>query len=1308
VPPRHPVTYQRYLNDGSVEVYTRSDGSATYPRRVFLTQVIDPQGNAVSLSYDSQLRLTALTDATGRQTTFSYGLGGSPLLVTAITDPFGRTASLTYDRSGRLSSITDVLGLTSSFTYDSSGLVNSMTTPYGATQFAYGQNSANLYRWLQITDPLGYNEREETLQPAPVAFSDNAVPQGVTTFNAYLNYRDSFHWDKHAYTAAGCTLSGGCSYNDARIRHFFHDASNINVESSVTEALQYPLESRIWYDYPGQSAPYAAGTYDRPSAIGRLLDNGSTQLKQFAYNGFGRITQAVDPVGRTTQFTYAANQVDLLTVAQNTGSGPAAIAQFTWNSKHRPLSYIDAAGQSWHYAYNAVGQLTSVTDPLGETTGYQYDSLGYLATIVNADGVTAASFTRDAFGRVATFTDSQGWTATYGYDAADRVVQITYPDGTADQYTWNNLDLAVFQDRLGRVWSYAHDGDRRLVAVTDPLGNETQFGYWENGRLASLTDPNGNTTSWGIDVEGRPTAKQYADGSSVGYTYENTTSRLKAVTDALGQTKQYAYAADDRVAGISYLNAVNPTPNVAFTWDGYFPRLAAMSDGSGTTQYSYFPPGVLGALRLQQEIGPIGAIAYGYDALGRIATRNVGGAGSETFQYDAIGRLAAHAAGLGQFALSYLGETGQLTQRQLVGGNVATSWLYFPNGLDRRLHVVGNAGLRSYEIATTRENLATIINEQTCCVLLRRWDFGYDNANRLLSANASDAAAPYGYTLDPAGNITLFQSPIAANKTASYNNLNELTNLAGQPFAYDANGNLASDGQRNYSWDAENRLAVISYAAQPGKQTSFAYDGLGRRAAITTTVSGSAATTWYQWCGSRLCQAVNPNGAVARSYYDEGELVAASATQLYYGPNRLGSVRDVAVGGSSAAPQAYDYDPYGNPLQTIASGPLTDFRYAGMFYHADSGLYLTQYRAYDPRTARWLSRDPLPDRVALTNIRFGGPRQNLLPGLLLIGVNLYSYVLGNPANSTDLLGLLPNLGLPPGSLAGDPTDCPPGRGADEGGGDNQGVGGQGGASDPEGDANDLGLGGDQTGSSGDGGGSTPTVLRGGIVRSTKSRQVLVSGLLWKELRPPDGRGLGPLMTNPIKLRALFEEASRPEKFKDVHQELQAVSGDKKAMSVLSCSRSDLATHEIETIVTEALHHRLLVTYHAEKIPHGKSAYEQLYIFFTKPGQDWRIPAYIATRRILRDYRWSDGAEYLESHLLGYSETEISEWIAHKRYTRASWAGLTIYLLMPDATTERIRYLGMRCLEPASVGTDVIAFFSRSNLAVRSGAEGAIA
>jgi hypothetical protein len=198
-----------------------------------------------------------------------------------------------------------------------------------------------------------------------------------------------------------------------------------------------------------------------------------------------------------------------------------------------------------------------------------------------------------------------------------------------------------------------------------------------------------------------------------------------------------------------------------------------------------------------------------------------------------------------------------------------------------------------------------------------------------------------------------------------------------------------------------------------------------------------------------------------------------------------------------------------------------------------------------------------------------------------------------------------------------------------------------------------------------------------------------------------------MMTNLINLRALFEEEPRPQKFKDIHQELRAISNDEKARSVISFSRSDLGTDEVKEIIAAALDHKLSITYHPEQIVHGKFVYEQFYIFFTKPGQDWRIPAYISSRRILRDYRWSDGAEYLESYLLGYSEAEISQWIAYKRYTRASWTGLTVYLLMAEAKTERVRYLGMRCLEPNAAGADVIAFFSRSNLPIRTGATGII-
>jgi RHS repeat-associated protein len=991
---RSPISYQRALNDGSIEIYAQSDGGTTYPRRVFLTKVIDPQGNAVTLNYDAQRRLVSLTDATGRQTTFSYGRAGSPLLITQITDPFGRSATLAYDGSGRLSSITDVLGLTSSFTYDASSLVNSMTTPYGTTRFAYGASSTSTFvnsRFVQITDPLGNSEREEFVQPAPVPASDpiGIVPKGMNTIDGNLQYRSSFHWDPHAYVVAGCTPTGGCNYTRARHTHFVHDATNSNFEGTTVESRKNPLENRVWFNYPGQaSGPTAAGTYQLPTAIGRVLDDGTTQLTRLTYNAFGKITQAIDPVGRTTQLAYAANQIDLSTVTQSFSAGPAAIGQFTYNPQHRPLTYTDAAGQTTQYGYNTTGQLTSVTDQLGQKTSFQYDPTGYLATIINANGKVAASFTRDTFGRVATYTDSEGWTISYSYDAADRVTRITYPDGTTDQYTWDKLDLAAYRDRQGHLWSYSHDADRRLVAATDPLGNQTQFGYYENGRLKSLTDPNGHQTVWDIDVQSRPAAKHYADGTQAIYAYEQTMNRLKSVTDALGQIKQYTYKVDDRLSGISYLNALNPTPKASFAWDASWPRVTSMTDGTGTTQYSYVPVGALGALRLQQETGPLpnGAIAYAYDALGRVGTRTVGGGVQETFKYDPIGRLTAHADGLGQFALSYLGETSQIVQRQLVGANVATSWTYLNNAGDRRLAAIGNAGLRQYQYTTTPENLITGIAEQACysgpCTALRNWSMAYDNADRLRSANVARALSPYSYTLDPAGNITLFQP---GSKAAVYNSVNELASFAGQPFVHDANGNLTSDGQRNYAWDAENRLVGVSYVGQPGKRTAFAYDGLDRRKVITTTTGGSAVSTGYLWCGSQLCQARNADNTVARSYYDEGEVIPAASMQLYYAPDQIGSVRDVlAVGATSTTAQAYDFDPYGNPTQVPVAGRMPDFRYAGMFYHTDSGLYLTNRRAYDSRTAHWLSRDPIGETG---------------------GINLYAYANNNPVSLIDPKGL---------------------------------------------------------------------------------------------------------------------------------------------------------------------------------------------------------------------------------------------------------------------------------------------------------------
>jgi YD repeat-containing protein len=151
-----------------------------------------------------------------------------------------------------------------------------------------------------------------------------------------------------------------------------------------------------------------------------VLDDGTTQLYQYTYDvaGLFNLTSVIDPLGRTTSFGYS-NGVDVVTITQSSSptlnlsnNAFATNAQFVYNSQHRPLTYVDAAGQQTTFAYNAVGELTSTTNPLGQTTQYQYDGAYNLTNIVNANNPTAATFTYDAFDRVQTFTDSEGWTVT--------------------------------------------------------------------------------------------------------------------------------------------------------------------------------------------------------------------------------------------------------------------------------------------------------------------------------------------------------------------------------------------------------------------------------------------------------------------------------------------------------------------------------------------------------------------------------------------------------------------------------------------------------------------------------------------------------------------------------------------------------------------------------------------------------------------------------------------------------------------------------------------------------------------------------
>jgi RHS repeat-associated protein len=1018
-----PASYQLLAGDGSKLIFSQSDGAVGTARSIFLTQEIDPQANTVTFAYDTNLCITSVTDAIGQVTTLTYGLPNSnivsgptvsvvpadPYKLTKVTDPFGRSATFNYEPvvvaktvtststnliyGWQLASDTDVIGITSQFGYYSIAtqttpiffevgrFVDSLTTPYGTTSFSTNADDGTT-RSMEITYPDASKERVEYNQNINIPPSDPNpnVPLGMITYNEYLEYRNTYYWDRTA-----CALAYG-DYSKARIYHFTH-TEDLTMTSGCLESTKPPLEGRVWYDYPGQTFGNIIGSNNVPTHIGRVLDDGTTQLYTYAYNGFGNVTNSIDPVGRTFSYVYATNGIDLLEVRQIRATNNELLSKFTYNSQHLPLTRTDTAGQAITYSYNARGQLLTLTDPKNETATFTYDTNGYF---VEAQGVLGGtndtvSAGYDALGRVGSLTDVSGYVVNFDYDNLDRVTSISYPDGTSVQMGYAILDCASVQDRAGRQTLYYHDNMQQLTSMIDPLGRQTFFEWCRCGAPKSFTDPMGRTTSWVTDVEGRKTSKQFGDGSSTQYLYENTTSRLQQVIDEKQQSTFFTDNPDNSLASISYGNSAVPTPSVSYTYDSNYDRIISMTDGIGTRTYSYISittPPLLGAGRLGSVNGPLPneTDTYAYDELGRPVQTSIDGVLS-TRVFDALDRPTSDSNALGSFTYSYAGASTRLLSASEPNGLTALA-SYGSNLQDFTLqqltYAVGATPISQFTYGRNIPRMQiTDWSQQAGAQSPTVFTFGYDAVNQLLSAAVTDSGAPvnaYAYTYDPSANrLSELASGVTANST--YNALNQFSTTAN-----------AAVNPRTNQWDGQQRLSIVNAG---NLQTVFGYDGASRLAYIQQLENGSQVSfRRFVWCNGSIREERDATGTViTKRYFPQGVLLQTGTNSgpYYYTRDHLGSIREMTDASGNLRGR-YSYDPFGR--QTKISGNVdADFAFAGMFWSPEVSLSLTRFRAYDPNLGRWLSRDPLKNAEVIE------------------GPNLYAYAANNPVNLTDPLGL---------------------------------------------------------------------------------------------------------------------------------------------------------------------------------------------------------------------------------------------------------------------------------------------------------------
>jgi RHS repeat-associated protein len=782
-----PSAYEQINPDGSMFIFGFKNNS-TY----FVTEAVDAQGNTETFGYDASTRIIAVTDAIGQVTTLAYNDPLNSSHITNVTDPFGRTCLLTYDSQGRLVTITDTIGMTSSVTYQgSSTFINSMTTPYGTSTFSYSEPAAE--RYLYLTDPLGGTEELHYLPSEGSPAATGPLPANMIVTALNQDDCNTYYWDKKAYMDAPGLESAA---------HLYHWNHTISGECSGNlENEKLALEgSRTWYNYEGQTSVSYDGTTANITSVGRVLDDGTTQLRSFTYNSFGKVTTAVDPLGRTDSFKYV-NNVDLSEVDHTTGTGGAhdVLATYTYNAGHRPLTAVDASGQTTQMTYNARGQLLTLEDAKSETTTLAYDINGYQRTVTGPFTGAVYSFSYDGFGRLQTVTDPDSLTLTTDYDALNRPTILTFPDGTYQQNSYKYLDLEWQRDRLGRMTHLVHDSVRHLVQTEDQLYRSTYYAWCLCGSLLGITDPNGNQTSWTRDVQGRVTKKTFADTTSISYAYESSGSRLKATTDALNQTTNWTYNGDNSIAQISFTGAINPTPSVSYTYDPVYLRLISRLDGIGTTTYAYnsIPTTpTLGSGRIASITGPLAnsTLAYSYDQLGRVLTTSVNGAANTmTVGYDPLGRITSSSNPLGSFTYTYDAASARLLSEAYPNGQSA-AFSYYPNsssnpgnGLHRLQQIfnnkTGEVNLSnfsySYNLNGTIQSWTKAIDNSSPITSA----FKYDSADQLTDASGPTLSLPtstseYAYRYDGSGN-RISEQINDSSSSATANPINQFTSISG-------------------------------------------------------------------------------------------------------------------------------------------------------------------------------------------------------------------------------------------------------------------------------------------------------------------------------------------------------------------------------------------------------------------------------------------------------------------------------------------------------------------------------------------------
>jgi RHS repeat-associated protein len=646
-----------------------------------ITEISDPVGRKLTLTYDTASRITAITDPLGRTVRYTYNGQGT---LETVTDPEGGVTRYDYDGPTRLTRITNARGVVMvRNTYDADGRVSEQEQADGGKlTFAYTlfnplAPTSPVVRTV-VTDALG---NQTTYRFNPVGFltdvtdalEQTRIVEREPGTNLLLSVKGTASCnvcgasgpgdESFTYDAGGNVLTStdalGKTTSFTYEPQFNHVASITNPLGEIT---------RFTYDSRGNLTSVKDGNGHATSfaydAFGQLIKitDPLTHEVMIVYDGLGNPAVITDPLGHATTLRYDAVS-RLLDVTDALGQKNGA----TYDRLDRILTAIDANNKTTQFAYDPVGNLLSLTDAKAHTTAFTYDAINRLLTKRTPSGRTDTRH-YDFNGNVTQFVDRRGQTATFAYDVLDRLIRETYQDSTVERLYDPRGHLLRVEDSSGGVFNFTYDLVGRQLSAVGPTGT-VQYQRDALGRVTTRQVVGQSPVTYAYDAAGNLLTAA-APEADVTFTYDPRNQLLEQLRSNDVATN-YTHDALGRVLSLAHAKGATVLNSQAYTYDAVGNRsqytteiaqplitqpFSSQHDEEnrllqrGAITYTYDENG-----NRTSETSPAGSITYIWDSRNRLASLVTPDGQTTTFHYDfASNLLAKETTGLGGSSESYV------------------------------------------------------------------------------------------------------------------------------------------------------------------------------------------------------------------------------------------------------------------------------------------------------------------------------------------------------------------------------------------------------------------------------------------------------------------------------------------------------------------------------------------------------------------------------------------------------------------------------------------------------------------------------